>query len=58
MSSSDLDYFRSLPDYEDIAPFLDLDEPLDFVAPTFTPDFSSAIVVDGIPVIPIGASRY
>lgn len=52
--STESAFFQSLPDYEDILPFLDEDDQLDFVPPTFSPDFSAAIIVDGIPVIPFG----
>ena len=53
-TDSDLEYFKSLDDYEDIAPFLDSSDEFDFKAPVFAPDLSSSVVVDCIPVIPAG----
>jgi translation initiation factor 3 subunit B len=49
-----MDYYTSLPDYEDIAPYLEVD-PEGF-EPTvkiedFKPDFSCFIVIDGLPVV-------
>jgi translation initiation factor 3 subunit B len=53
---SQLDYLRSLEDYEDIKDYIDfesLENPADEkkVAP-FNPDFSSSIIVDNIPAVP------
>lgn len=52
-SKSDLDYYRSQPDYDEFADYLDtapitIDEN---ELPKFIPDYSSAIVVDGIPIV-------
>lgn len=49
-----MDYYTSLPDYEDIAPYLEEDpegfEPeVDF--PPFEPDYSRVILIDGLPVV-------
>lgn len=49
----DIEYYRSQPDYADIAPYLSLDpdgyEP-DLSLPKFEPDYESSIVVDGTPI--------
>lgn len=50
--ASELEYFQSLPDYEDLAPFIDENDVLEYNFPQFVPDFSSALVVDGLPIIP------
>ena len=51
--AADIDYFRSLNDYDQIKAYLDLDRdtfsPPE--VPPFTPDFSTAILVDNIPAI-------
>lgn len=53
-----MDYYANLEDYEDIAPFLEADpegfEP-EIKTGEFKPDFSSIIVIDGLPVV--GADR-
>lgn len=51
---SDLDYFKTARDYEEIKEFLELDPegfeiPMDI--PDFQPDFSKAIVVDNVPIV-------
>ena len=53
--ASDLDYYKSLEDYEKIKDYLDLDEegyevPLEIEE--FSPDLSKAITVDGLPLVP------
>lgn len=53
MKMSDLDYYRSQPDYEEIKKFLtseavEIDEA---ALPAFKPDFSSIIVVDNLPIV-------
>ena len=50
---SDDDFFRSQSDYEAIRPYLDqveLEEE-EVTYPEFVPDFSAAIIVDGIPIV-------
>jgi translation initiation factor 3 subunit B len=54
MSANDLNYYRQQPDYDDFADYLDLtpvaiDEAKEL--PKFVPDYSSAIVLDGIPIV-------
>eukprot|EP01039_Chlorochromonas_danica_P005554 gene5554-6116_t len=55
-NTSDLEYYRSLPDYEEIEEYLDLtpvEVAMDESAlPKFNPDYSSAIIVDNLPKIP------
>jgi translation initiation factor 3 subunit B len=54
--SSQLDYLRSLDDYEEIKDYLDLEALEDVVDdkkyPPFEPDFSTSIIVDNIPAVP------
>jgi RNA recognition motif-containing protein len=50
-SMTEQEFYESFPDYEDFAPFLDENDEINFQAPTFIPDFSSFIIVDGIPII-------
>lgn len=53
MSQSDLDYYRSQSDYEEIKKFLS-SEPVEIdeaALPAFKPDFSSIIIVDNLPVV-------
>ena len=49
-----MDYYTSLDDYEEIAPYLEVDpdgfEPPIDIEP-FKPDFSCMIVIDGLPVV-------
>lgn len=48
------DYYKSLPDYEDIAPYLEEDpigfEPSITIQP-FAADFSTTIVIDNVPIV-------
>eukprot|EP00428_Durinskia_dybowskii_P071191 CAMPEP_0170401292 /NCGR_PEP_ID=MMETSP0117_2-20130122/24947_1 /TAXON_ID=400756 /ORGANISM="Durinskia baltica, Strain CSIRO CS-38" /LENGTH=772 /DNA_ID=CAMNT_0010658085 /DNA_START=24 /DNA_END=2342 /DNA_ORIENTATION=- len=53
---SQLDYLRSLEDYEEIKDYLDLESidesEVDKKLPQFEPDFSTSIIVDNIPAVP------
>jgi translation initiation factor 3 subunit B len=52
MSAADREYYKSLPDYDEIREYLDESE--EYVQPNFPefePDFSSAIIVDSIPIV-------
>lgn len=53
MSVSDLDYYKSQPDYNDIEKYLEFDD-IGFIPtfdlPTFKPNYDSAIVIDGTPI--------
>lgn len=53
MAMSDDEYFRSQSDYEAIKPYLDQveQEEEEVTYPEFMPDFSAAIIVDGIPLV-------
>ena len=51
--ATDVAYYKSLSDYEELKEYLDLEKD-DFVVqemPPFAPDFSTAIIVDNIPAI-------
>lgn len=53
---SELDYFRSQSDYDEFASYLDVDNieedfEKSFETPKFTPDFSNALLVDGLPLV-------
>ena len=47
---TDAEYFESLPDYEDFAPYLEGGSDV-IEIPEFVPDFSSILVVDSIPKV-------
>ena len=55
-----LAYCRTLPDYDDIRPYLESDpSPFEPKLETqaFVPDFSRAIIVDNIPTVEIGTEK-
>lgn len=49
-ATTDTQYFQSLPDYEEFAPYLEGGSE-DVALPEFVPDFSSILVVDGVPKV-------
>lgn len=52
--SMSLEYYKKLEDYDDISPYLNLDETDEVDEskfPAFEPDFSSAIIVENIPAV-------
>jgi translation initiation factor 3 subunit B len=50
--SKDLTYFQSQSDFEEFEPYLDIDaEEYEENFPKFEPDFTTAIIVDNIPII-------
>lgn len=49
--STEEDYFASQPDYEDIKAYLEEGRSTDPSLPDFSPDFSSAIIVDNVPSV-------
>lgn len=53
MTLSETEYYQSLADYEDILPYLDDKDSFTFTPPPFIPDYSSSIIVDEIPCIPL-----